>query len=308
MIIVLGSVVVREGRVNEALSLSQEHVARSRAEPGCIAHAVHQDAENPLRLVFIEHGPVRRHCGSISRCQHPERLPRPWPRSLKKIRASLSMTQHRFRYQASVRPDPSTERTSTSEPCPHAAAAHVKRWTAGKTLLVRIPYILVVALFVAHTSKSVAGSTEAALLETLKVVAQSRPLTDPKTIFRALGIAPELNVRILKDHVRVIAAPGVLQGTPYRDVQLLTLPVDRPTYSLLSVSVARDTMCLTKEDVVGAFGTGFTTEPMIVTDGGGGTYVIYQLQHAKNEPVRTVTFSFDRPEKCASSMQVSAKI
>jgi hypothetical protein len=79
MIIVLGSVVVREGRVNEALSLSQEHVARSRAEPGCIAHAVHQDAENPLRLVFIEHGPVRRHCGSISGasiqsvCQGPGR-------------------------------------------------------------------------------------------------------------------------------------------------------------------------------------------------------------------------------------------
>ena len=54
MIIVLGSVVAREGRVNEALSLSQEHVARSRAEPGCIAHAVHQDTENPLCLVFVE--------------------------------------------------------------------------------------------------------------------------------------------------------------------------------------------------------------------------------------------------------------
>ena len=54
MIIVLGSVVAREGRVNEALSLSQEHVARSRAEPGCIAHAVHQDTENPSRLVFVE--------------------------------------------------------------------------------------------------------------------------------------------------------------------------------------------------------------------------------------------------------------
>jgi quinol monooxygenase YgiN len=54
MIIVLGSVIAREGRANEALSLSQQHVARSRAEPGCIAHAVHQDSENPLRLVFVE--------------------------------------------------------------------------------------------------------------------------------------------------------------------------------------------------------------------------------------------------------------
>jgi quinol monooxygenase YgiN len=54
MIIVLGSVVAREGHAAEALVLSREHVARSRAEPGCIAHAVHQDTENPQRLVFVE--------------------------------------------------------------------------------------------------------------------------------------------------------------------------------------------------------------------------------------------------------------
>lgn len=54
MILVLGDVVAREGRMAEALALSQEHVARSRSEPGCIAHAVHQDTENPRRLVFVE--------------------------------------------------------------------------------------------------------------------------------------------------------------------------------------------------------------------------------------------------------------
>jgi len=54
MIIVLGSVVARQGRVDEALAISQEHVVRSRAEPGCIAHSVHQDTENALRLVFVE--------------------------------------------------------------------------------------------------------------------------------------------------------------------------------------------------------------------------------------------------------------
>ena len=54
MILVLGSVIVRQGRYEEALSLSLEHVARSRKEPGCVAHSVHQDAENPLRLVFAE--------------------------------------------------------------------------------------------------------------------------------------------------------------------------------------------------------------------------------------------------------------
>lgn len=54
MILVLGSVVAQPGRVAEALALSLEHVARSRTEPGCVAHAVHHDAENPQRLVFVE--------------------------------------------------------------------------------------------------------------------------------------------------------------------------------------------------------------------------------------------------------------
>ena len=54
MVVVLGSVVVRAGSTAEALALSQEHVARSRAEPGCVSHGVHQDCENPARLVFVE--------------------------------------------------------------------------------------------------------------------------------------------------------------------------------------------------------------------------------------------------------------
>jgi quinol monooxygenase YgiN len=54
MILVLGSVVTHDGFLGKALALSLEHVARSRAEPGCIAHGVHQDAENPQRLVFVE--------------------------------------------------------------------------------------------------------------------------------------------------------------------------------------------------------------------------------------------------------------
>lgn len=54
MIIVTGSVTAREERLEEVLALSLEHVRRSRAEPGCISHAVHRDVENPLRLVFVE--------------------------------------------------------------------------------------------------------------------------------------------------------------------------------------------------------------------------------------------------------------
>lgn len=54
MIIVLGSVTVQPGRLDEALALSRQHVARSRTEPGCESHAVHQDTDDPQRLVFVE--------------------------------------------------------------------------------------------------------------------------------------------------------------------------------------------------------------------------------------------------------------
>lgn len=54
MIIVLGSVEIKEGSLAEALQISQTHVARSRLEPGCIEHGVHQDYENRNRLVFVE--------------------------------------------------------------------------------------------------------------------------------------------------------------------------------------------------------------------------------------------------------------
>lgn len=54
MILVLGSVLIREGSLTEALAISQEHVERSRAEPGCQAHGVSVDAQVPQRLVFVE--------------------------------------------------------------------------------------------------------------------------------------------------------------------------------------------------------------------------------------------------------------
>ena len=54
MIIVTGSILAKPGHDEQLLAASLEHVRRSRGEPGCIAHAVHRDAENPLRLVFVE--------------------------------------------------------------------------------------------------------------------------------------------------------------------------------------------------------------------------------------------------------------
>jgi quinol monooxygenase YgiN len=54
MLIVTGSVLARADSIERALALSIEHVKRSRAEPGCLSHSVRRDAENPLRLVFVE--------------------------------------------------------------------------------------------------------------------------------------------------------------------------------------------------------------------------------------------------------------
>lgn len=54
MIIVIGSVTVREDSQIEALGHSQAHVSRSRTEAGCLSHEVTVDAENPNRLVFVE--------------------------------------------------------------------------------------------------------------------------------------------------------------------------------------------------------------------------------------------------------------
>jgi quinol monooxygenase YgiN len=55
MIVVTGSVTAREDTFEEVRRLSLEHVHRSRAEPGCLSHAVHADCEDPLKLVFVEH-------------------------------------------------------------------------------------------------------------------------------------------------------------------------------------------------------------------------------------------------------------
>jgi len=54
MIIVTGSIQARLDTLDELRRLSLEHVARSRAEPGCLEHGVAIDANDGLRLVFFE--------------------------------------------------------------------------------------------------------------------------------------------------------------------------------------------------------------------------------------------------------------
>jgi quinol monooxygenase YgiN len=54
MVLVTGSILATAGTIEEILAESLAHVHRSRVEPGCLSHAVHRDAENPLRLVFVE--------------------------------------------------------------------------------------------------------------------------------------------------------------------------------------------------------------------------------------------------------------
>ena len=54
MIIITGAIVARPDTIDELRAISLEHVHRSRMEPGCLSHAVHVDAEDPLRLFFYE--------------------------------------------------------------------------------------------------------------------------------------------------------------------------------------------------------------------------------------------------------------
>jgi quinol monooxygenase YgiN len=55
MIIVTGSVRARPDTLAAVLHASLEHVRRSRTEPGCLLHSVHQSVEDPLLVVFLEH-------------------------------------------------------------------------------------------------------------------------------------------------------------------------------------------------------------------------------------------------------------
>jgi quinol monooxygenase YgiN len=54
MIVVLGRAVIRDGCMPEAQALCQQHVSRSRTEPGCVEHGYCVDGERPNRLVFVE--------------------------------------------------------------------------------------------------------------------------------------------------------------------------------------------------------------------------------------------------------------
>ena len=54
MIVITGSATVRPEHRAEAQRLGIEHSVRSRAEPGCIAHNCHVDAEDENRIVFVE--------------------------------------------------------------------------------------------------------------------------------------------------------------------------------------------------------------------------------------------------------------
>ena len=54
MIIITGSIRMDPEHRAEAIRLAIEHSTRSRAEPGCLAHNCHVDAEDAARLVFVE--------------------------------------------------------------------------------------------------------------------------------------------------------------------------------------------------------------------------------------------------------------
>lgn len=54
MIIVWGSIKIKEQELKKAIALGLEHVHRSLQEPGCLKHSVQIDVEEPNTLVFYE--------------------------------------------------------------------------------------------------------------------------------------------------------------------------------------------------------------------------------------------------------------
>lgn len=54
MVIVHARVHVTPDRMQDAWQLAQQHVARSRLEPGCLSHAVYADPDREHHLVFVE--------------------------------------------------------------------------------------------------------------------------------------------------------------------------------------------------------------------------------------------------------------
>ncbi len=54
MIIITGSITATPENFEELRTQSLAHVRRSRTEDGCEHHSVHVDAENAMRLVFLE--------------------------------------------------------------------------------------------------------------------------------------------------------------------------------------------------------------------------------------------------------------
>ena len=54
MILITGHVILSPQHRERMIALGAAHSARSRSEPGCLAHNCHVDVENPGRLMFVE--------------------------------------------------------------------------------------------------------------------------------------------------------------------------------------------------------------------------------------------------------------
>jgi quinol monooxygenase YgiN len=54
LILITGHVILTPEHRERMIALGAEHSARSRDEPGCLAHNCHIDVENPDRLMFVE--------------------------------------------------------------------------------------------------------------------------------------------------------------------------------------------------------------------------------------------------------------
>ena len=177
--------------------------------------------------------------------------------------------------------------------------------------------MLFATILLAICNSSIASPNSSELLARLKRIGEEVPLTDPRTVYTSLGLTTQFRVRLLSDHVQTFPI-GELKGTPYQSVLLVPYLATRqppsrdlvldpvfPNSSRLSMHLDTQEVCVTKADVQGVFGDSYKIKPMIVTDGGSGTYMTFQVRRPR-EIVGSVTFSFAYPEQCASSVSMQA--
>ena len=72
MVIVIAQARIRADVIDATFQAAREMVARTRAEPGCIAYDAHQSLTDPQRIVFVERRESQAHVDTHMALPHTQ--------------------------------------------------------------------------------------------------------------------------------------------------------------------------------------------------------------------------------------------